>query len=137
MASQYVYSLSIGSMSIWGEQRAKGEGISTTKFAKISLNPLMGGLVRERKCSLVASGELLRPRSKRVPVCGRVFFGANFLFLLFGDATATLGGRWTHLVRERGDKKRTKDDSGCMYIGWETVLLLLHARGHCSCMGVF
>ena len=78
MASQYsVLALDLG--SIWG-RTGKGEGISTTKLAKISLNRFDGWPCPRAQVQLGGFCELLRSRSKRMPVCGRVFFGVFFLF---------------------------------------------------------
>jgi hypothetical protein len=92
---------------------ANGEGISTTSLAKISLNPLDGWPCPRAQVQLGRFCELLWPRSERVPVCGRVFFGTAGFFSFFFSLMQLWAERWTR-SRETvaNNRKRTRYDSG-------------------------
>lgn len=107
-----------------GSIRGNGRRHVDHKLAKISPIRLMGCLVRERKCSLVASAKLLQGS-----VWMSLFFGETSIFFFPPDAKNrnTYRSERDGRVDSRETKpreKRTKDDSGCMYIGWRLSCIL-------------
>lgn len=88
-----------------GGIRGGGRAAVRHKLAKICRIRLMGGLVRERKCSLVASANY----------CGQCV-GEPFLSQAYFPIISFAGTQ--NSERARASEKRTNTDSGCVYIGW-------------------
>jgi hypothetical protein len=114
--------------SIRGEGRR--EKACRPQAAKISLIRLMCGLVRERKCSLVASANYCGLGASK-PVCGWVFLEPVFSFPWSSSEREV---RWTR-SRETGEQEENKTWQRLHLYRLETVLLLLHVRS-CS-FGIF